>query len=202
MINSEVSITNKFSHFIQLYRSPSQKKCEFQALKSNLEINIDAPSTSNPFLTIMIADFNAKSRNCYWNDISSFEGSQIQFLASQFAMFQVIKEPTHILDHSKSCIDLIFTSQHNMIMYSGFHPSLHSNCHQKIIYAKFDLKVFYSSPYERTVWHFSWANSDHIKEPLAYSIGNLHLIISMSTSRFLSLMKKLWISCPMLFPLN
>ena len=81
-------------------------------------------------------------------------------------MSQVINEPTHILDNSKSCIDLIFTSQPNMIMDSGVHPSLHSNCHHQIIYAKFDLKVFYLPPYERTVWHFFWANSDHIKKAI------------------------------------
>ena len=149
-----------------------------------------------------IADFNAKSRNCYWNGITSFEVHRLNFFPlNLLCLNQVIKEPTHLLDNSKSCIDLIFTSQHNTIMDSGFHPSLHSNCHQIIIYAKFDLKVFYSSPYERTVWHFSWANSDHIKEPLAYSIGNLHLIISMSMTKFPLLMKQLW-TCLILLLMN
>ena len=53
------------------------------------------------------------------------------------------KEPTHILDKSRSCIDLIFTSQPNIVIDSGVHASLHSNCHHQIIYAKFDLKIFY-----------------------------------------------------------
>ena len=149
-INFEVSIANKICRFIHLYRSPSQKQDEFQEFKSNLEINLDALSTNNPFLTVIIGDFNGESSNWYLNDKTRFEGSQIEFLGSQFAMFQVINEPTHILDNSKSCIDLIFTSQPNMIMDSGVHPSLHSNCHHQIIYAKFDLKVFYP-PYERTV---------------------------------------------------
>ena len=155
-INFEASITNKTCCLIQLYRSPSQK--------SNLEMNLDALSTNNPCLTVMIGDFNAKSNNWYLNDIASFEGSQIEFLASQFAMSQVTKELTHILDNSKSCIDLIFTLQTNMVMDSGVHPSLHSNCQHQIIYAKFDLKVFYPPPYERTGWYFPRANSDHIKK--------------------------------------
>ena len=103
---------------------------------------------------------------CLILTIKSFEGSQIEFLASQFAMSQVINEPTHILDNSKSCIDLIFTSQRNKIMDSGVHSSLHSNCHHQIIYAKFDLKVFYPLSYERIVWHFSRANSDYIKKAI------------------------------------
>ena len=163
-INFEVSIANKICRFIHLYRSPSQKQDEFQEFKSNLEINLEALSANNPFLTVMIGDFNAKSSNWYLNDVTSFEGSQIEFLASQFAMSQVINEPTHILDNSKSCIDLIFTSQPNMIMDWGVHPSLHSNFHHQIIYAKFELKVFYRPPYERTMWRFSRVNSDHIKK--------------------------------------
>ena len=53
-----------------------------------------------------------------------------------------------------------------MIMDSGVHPSLHPNCHHQIIYAKFDLKVFYLHPCERIMWHFSRANSDHIKKAI------------------------------------
>ena len=140
--NFLVSITNKICRFIHIYRSPSQKQDKFQEFKSNLEINLDVLSANNPFLIVIIGDFNAKSTNWYLNDVTRFEGLKIEFLASQFAMSQVINEPTHILDNSKSCIDLIFTSQPNMIMDSGVHPSLHSNCHHQIIYAKFDLKFF------------------------------------------------------------
>ena len=127
-------------------------------------MNLNALSTNNPFLTVMIGDFNAKSSNWYLNNITSFEGFQIEFLAFQFTMSQIIKEPTHILDNSKSCIDLIFISQPNMIMDSGNYLSLHSNCHHEIIYAKFDLKAFYPPPYKITAWHFSWENSDRRKE--------------------------------------
>ena len=49
-------------------------------------MNFDAISTNNPFLTVMIGNFNAKSSNWYLNDITTFEGSQIEFLASQFAV--------------------------------------------------------------------------------------------------------------------
>ena len=108
-------------------------------------MNFDTISTNNPFLTVMTGDFNTKSSNWYLNDITNFEGSQIEFLASQFAMSQAIKDPTHILDNSKPCIDRIFTSLLN-IMDSGVHQSLHSNCHHQIIYTNFDLKVFYPSP--------------------------------------------------------
>ena len=114
-------------------------------------MNLDVLSANDPFLTVMIGDFNVKSSNWYLNDVTNFEGSQIEFLASQFAMSQVINEPTNILDNSKSCINLICTSESNRVMDSGVHPFLHSNYHHQIIYPKRDLKVFYPRPYERTV---------------------------------------------------
>ena len=95
-INFEVSIANKVCCFIQLFKSPNQKQDEFQEFKSNLEMNLDALPTNNPFLTVMIGDFNTKSRNWYLNDTASFDVSKIEFLASQFAVPQAINEPTHI----------------------------------------------------------------------------------------------------------
>ena len=35
-----------------------------------------------------------------------------------------------------------------------------------MVFAKFDLKFFYPPPYERTAWHFSQANFDHIKRAI------------------------------------
>ena len=117
-------------------------------------------------LLLYFGDSNAKSKDRCPIDITSFEGSEHDFLTSQFGLSQIIKEPTHILDNSRSCIDLIFTSQPNMVIDSGVHASLHSNCHHQIIYAKFDLKIIYPPPYERMVWHFKDANSDHIKSAI------------------------------------
>ena len=45
------------------------KQDEFQAFKSNLEINLDPVWTNNPFLTAIIGNFNVKSSNWYLNDI-------------------------------------------------------------------------------------------------------------------------------------
>ena len=165
-ITFEISIGNQVCRFIHLYRSPSQTQEEFQTFISNLKLSLDALLCGSPFLTVMIGDFNAKSKDWCSIDITSFEGSELDFLTSQFGLLQIMKEPTHILDNSRSCIDLIFTSQPNMVIDSGVHASLHSNCHHQIIYAKFDLNIFYPPPCERTVWHFKHANSDHIKRAI------------------------------------
>ena len=48
-------------------------------------------------------------------------------------------------------------------MNSGVYASIHPHCHHQILLAKFNLKVFYPPPYERTMWDFSQANSVGIK---------------------------------------
>ena len=73
-----------------------------------------------------IGDFNAKSNNWFCHDKTNLDGDAIENLTSQIGLQQVIKESTHILDTSSSCIDLIFKSQPNLIIESGVHSSLHS----------------------------------------------------------------------------
>ena len=80
---------------------------------------------------------------------------------------QVISDPTHILESSSSCVDLIFTSQPNLVMNSGVHFSLHPNCHRQIMHAKLNLKIFYPPPYERAAWHYRDANNDLMQRPIS-----------------------------------
>ena len=78
----------------------------------------------------------------------------------------MIKKPTHILDTSSSCIDLIFTSQPDLIIESGVNPSLHLNCHHQIIFAKFNLEVVYPPSYVQEVWHYKDANTELIRRAI------------------------------------
>ena len=78
-----------------------------------------------------------------------------------------MNEPTHILDSSSSCIHLIFTSRTNVVIESGVRPSLHQNCHHQIIYAKFNLHIFYPPPYRQDVWHYEDANIDIIIQAIS-----------------------------------
>ena len=113
----------------------------------NFEMTLETLAQKGSFLTRIIGDFNAKS--CNWNshDKTRFEGGTIESITSQFGLHQLINEPTHLLENSSSCIDLIFTSQPNIVVESGVHPSLHPNCHLQIIFVKFNLKIYYPPPY-------------------------------------------------------
>ena len=117
-------------------------------------------------MTIVLGDFNAKSNNWCKSDITSLEGSKIDTIANSYGLSQLIQEPTHMLNSSSSCNDLIFTPQPNLVMESGIHSSLHSNCHHQIVFAKFNLSIFYPPPYERTVWYYERANTELIRRAI------------------------------------
>ena len=58
----------------------------------------------------------------------------------------------------------MFTSQPNLVIESGAQFSLHENYHHRLVYAKFNLKVWYTPPYEREIWHYQYVNIDQIKK--------------------------------------
>ena len=76
-----------------------------------------------------MGDFNTKSSNWYKQNETTYEGSKIDGVTSQFGLHILIKKPTHILGNSSSCADLIFTSHPSLDMVPGVAPSLDSNCH-------------------------------------------------------------------------
>ena len=119
-------------------------------------------ANKSSFVIVVLGDFNERMQGWYQNDITTFEGCKVDITTSQFGLRQTIKEPTHNLSNSTSCIDLIFTSQPNLVMHSGVHPSLHLNCHHQI-FVNFNLTIFYPPLYKRLVWHYQQVNTDLIK---------------------------------------
>ena len=162
----ELKSSEKTCYFLSAHRSPSQSQDDFETFTGNLELNLENLVQRNPFLVVAIRDFNAKSSNWLCQDKTNFDGDAIENLTSQFGLHQVIKEPTHILDTSSSCIDLIFTSQPILIIESGVHSSLHPNCHHQIIFAKPNLEVVYPLPHVREVWHYKDANTELIRQAI------------------------------------
>ena len=68
---------------------------------------------------------------------TTYEGTRIDGIMSQFGLVQLIYEPTHILGERSSCINSTFASQPNLVVESGVQSSLHQNCHHQIVFAKF-----------------------------------------------------------------
>ena len=57
-INFQMKIGEKLCNFIALYRSPRQSQDHFETFLKNLELNLDTILANNPFLTVVLDDFN------------------------------------------------------------------------------------------------------------------------------------------------
>ena len=63
-----------------------------------------------------------------------------------------------------SSIDLIFINQPNLVIDSGVHGSLHSNCYYEIVYCKLNLNFIFTPPYQCFVWDHNKGDIDTIKK--------------------------------------
>ena len=106
-------------------------------------------STEEPYAIIITGEFNCRSPQWWEDDIKTDEGKQLEPLMSDLGLHQLISGPTHMIGHSKSCIDLIFTDQPNLFIEFGIHPSLHEQCHHQIIYGELSVKNPFPPPYSR-----------------------------------------------------
>ena len=95
-INFEIKIADKLCNFISLYRSPSQSKNEFESFADNLELNLDSVAFRNPYLMVVLGDFDAQTKGWYPLGKTTYEGTRIDGITSQVELEQLIYEPTHI----------------------------------------------------------------------------------------------------------
>ena len=160
-INFEISIEGNLCRFLPLYCSPSQRQDGFEVFANNIELNIDTATANDNFLTVVLGDFNDKSNLWLKGDKTTYEGYKIDGITSTFGLQQIIKETTHLIGDSFSCIDLIITSQPNLEMESGIHSLLHPNnpnCPHQI-----NLWIL---SYECEIWHYEKANFDNIRRSI------------------------------------
>ena len=163
----EVTIGSKKCIIGTVYRSPSQNSDEFESFLSNFEFLLQDISNRNPYLTLLLGDYNARNTNWWHHDITTTEGVQLETTTTIYGLQQLIDEPTHIRKNSSSCIDLIFANQPNLIVNKGTHPSLHENCQHQITFAKATLRVEYPPPYKRHVWNYAKANVNGINKAIS-----------------------------------
>ena len=62
-INFEIKVSDKKCNFISFYRSPSQPKDDFESFAGNLELNLDSLPSKNPYLIVLLGDFNVQKRD-------------------------------------------------------------------------------------------------------------------------------------------
>ena len=123
-------------------------------------------SAFNPDFSIILGDFNDRSKSWWKSDINSTEGTKIDSVTTSYVLQQLITQPTHLLANSSTCSDLIFTDHPTLIADCGIHPSFRQNCHHQSVYCKMDLEIVCPPPYQRCVWDFKRANIDSIRKEI------------------------------------
>ena len=87
-------------------------------------MNLDLAVQNNPYLVAVLGDFNGKLKNWYGCYKTNFEGNVLETPFSQFGLNQMISNSTHVSNTYSLCVDLIFTTQPNLVVESRRSPIL------------------------------------------------------------------------------
>lgn len=109
-------------------------------------------------MATVLRDFNSKSEVWCQNDTTSHEGSMIDALTSNYGLFQLIPEPTYIIN--TSCYQYLLHTHTHLFLKTGVYFSAYLNFHHQMFSAKFNLSVLYPSLYKITMWYNEKKN-DH-----------------------------------------
>ena len=120
-----------------------------------------------PFFSIILGDFNARSK-CWWSlDKQSKEGDSLFLISSASGYTQLINSAINIIGNCSSYIDLILTQQPNLVTSSGVHASLHNNCHHQITFGHINVLIEYPSSYHHLIWNYSNADILNIRKSIS-----------------------------------
>ena len=82
-LNFSLSVFGKQCHITLIYCWPGQSSETSDTFSSNFELLLDYITNHNPFVSIIIDDFNARSNNWCSSDKTTYEGKKLQSLTSQ-----------------------------------------------------------------------------------------------------------------------
>ena len=117
-----------------------------------------------PICLVITQYLNDRCSKCCNKDITNSVGREIDTLTSSAGYKQIINKPTHIVNNSSSCIDLIFCNNLNLLSNYGVDLSLFEKCHHNIIFGKINIRIPLPSSYVREVWDCSSANTKNIQK--------------------------------------
>ena len=100
----QIKIANKTYNFISLYRSPSQSRDGFESLTDNIELNLASIPFRNPYLIVVFNGFNAQTKGWYSLDKTTYGGTRIDSITTQFGLEQLIYGLTQIIGERSFCI--------------------------------------------------------------------------------------------------
>ena len=136
-----ITLHRKKIFFFGLYRPHGMSSDDFVLFMQRLELFLDYMRDEKPNCITFTCDFNCRSQRWWPGDTENEEGVALDEFIESNNLTQLINQPTHIMNESRSCIDLIITDQPIILVDYGVHPSLYKTCHHEITYGKINLSV-------------------------------------------------------------
>ena len=152
--------------FTCLYRSPSQNHDELERFFINFDLLLSNINNLHSNCSIVLDDFNAKYSKWCASDKNNTAGIELDSITMTSGYNQMIDKPTHFINESSSCIDLIFSSNVNLTKNCGVEQSLYKSCHHNIIYGTLNFNIALPLPYFREIWDFKSANIECIQKSI------------------------------------
>ena len=120
---TEIIVDNEICFFTCLYRSPNQNHEELESFSSNLDLLISNINNNHPTCSILIGDFNVRSSKWCNSDQINRASRELDNITTSAGYSQLIYEPTHFINKTSSCVDLIFSSDFNITRNCGIDNS-------------------------------------------------------------------------------
>ena len=99
-----------------------------------------------------MSDFNANCSKGCSSDKNNLSGLEIDKITTTIGYSQLINKPTHFINDTSSCIDLIFSFKVGFIRNYGVKQFIYEKCHRNIIYGTLEFNVSLPPPYYREIW--------------------------------------------------
>ena len=140
---TEIRSQNEKCFLTCINRSPSQNHEEFQNFCTKFDTLLNNINDEFPICSVVTGDFNARNSRWWKNDITNSAGLELDSLTSSAGYTQIMDKPTHAINSSMSCIDLIFCTNLNVISKHDVDVTIFDKCHQDIIYGKISIVLRY-----------------------------------------------------------
>ena len=152
--------------FTVVHRAQGQDQDEVKSFSDNFEFLISNMQSENPFSSVITGDFYCRSNQWRGDDIKNIEGKLFEPFTLDLGLHQLISEPTHLMNNSKSCTDLRFADQPNLFANFRVHPALHEQCHHQTVHGKPSISTVKQSPYTRRIWFYDKSDTANIKRSI------------------------------------
>ena len=117
-----------------LVRVLTENHEELENFSSNLDLLLSKINDNHPTCPILIGDFNAKSSKWCNSDKNNRAVMEFDNISTSAGYSQLINKPTHFVNKTSSCIDLIFSSDLNITSNCGIEKTIHEKYRHDIIY--------------------------------------------------------------------